>query len=198
MDVSKLKVGDKVRIRSWKDLEAEFGSTKYGDINTNVYILRGSMEECCGQVYTIRKIVKHDSYFSLYFDETPFIFSNDSIEPVKKNHSIVIYQKGKEIVALDKSTGKTVRCGIYDDFYKGADAAFKKLVKKDSEPKSEPKKYNDEVVCVKAATELFTQGKVYKVTDGYLINDVGVKEGKFTDFDSLNRGLVSEFIRVVK
>ena len=196
MDVSKLKAGDKVRIRSWKDLEAEFGLTRCGNINTEVTILKGSMEACCGQVYTIRNITKHDSYYSLDFKETCFIFSNDSIEPVKKNNSIVIYQKGREVVALDKSTGKTVRCGVYDDFYKGADAAFKKLIKKNSKP--EPKGYNDEIICVEAKTYLFTKGKVYKVVDGYVTNDEHVKEGKFADFDSLNAGLMSKFVRVVK
>lgn len=197
--MGKFKVGDKVRIRSWEDLKDEFGLDRNGDINTEVTVLKGSMKACCGNVYTIRKIVKHDFYFSLYFDETCFIFSDDSIEPVKKNHSIVIYQEGRQVVALDKSTGKTVRCGIYDDdFYKAADAAFKKLVKKDSEPKSESKEYNDEIICVEANTYFFTKGKVYKVVDGYVTNDERVKEGKFADFDSLNKGLLSKFIRVVK
>lgn len=196
MDVSKLKVGDKVRIRSWEDLKAEFGLNEKGNIKTNLPVLRMGMQKCCGQVYTIYKIIKHDSSFSLYFNEIPFIFSNDSIEPVDKNYSIVIYQKGREMIALDKSTGKTARCGVYDDFYKGADAAFKKLIKKNS--KTEPKGYNDEIICVEAKTYLFTKGKVYKVVDGYVTNDERVKEGKFTDFDSLSKGLLSKFVRVVK
>ena len=198
MDASKLKVGDKVRIRSWDDLKNEFGLDRNGDVGTRVTVLHGSMKACCGNVYTIESIRNHDTYYSFYFKETLFIFSDDSIEPIKKECSIVIYQKGDETIALDKSTGKTVRCGRHDDFYKDADVAFKRLVKKNSEPESKPKKYNDEVVCIEANTFLFTKGKIYKVVDGYVTNDEGVKEGEFADFDSLNKGMLSKFIKVVK
>lgn len=196
--MTKYKIGDKVRIRSQEDLKNEFGLDRNGDVNTKVTILHGSMKSCCGNVYTIESIRNDDTYYSFYFKETPFVFSSDSIEPIKKECSIVIYQKGDETIALDKSTGKIVHCGHHDDFYKDADVAFKRLVKKNSKPESKPKKYNDEIVCVESKTFLFTKGKIYKVVDGYVTNDGGVKEGKFEDFDSLNKGMLSKFIKVVK
>lgn len=64
------------------------------------------------------------------------------------------------------------------------------------EPKT--KYYSGKIICVSAATDLFTKGKIYEVINGILTGNRGLK---FTQFDSLrclNRRLQSQFIELVE
>lgn len=64
------------------------------------------------------------------------------------------------------------------------------------EPKT--KYYSGKIICVSAATELFTKGKIYEVINGIL---TGNRELKFTKFDSLrslNCRMESQFIELVE
>ena len=100
----KFKVGDKVRIRSYKELKKEFGSTPNGSIKTKLTVLKGPMSECCGKVVTIRSVEKDkdNDYISFRFEENPFTFSHDAIEPIPKYF-----------------TGEVVCIENYSDFTKG-------------------------------------------------------------------------------
>lgn len=72
-------VGDKVTIRQWDDMAAEFGLNKLGDINTPGYIFARCMKRYCGQTLSIVRIRRHaspnfDSYYlggSLTFFTSP-------------------------------------------------------------------------------------------------------------------------------
>ena len=88
----KFKVGDKVRIRSYKELKKEFGSTPNGSIKTKLTVL------------TIRSVEKDkdNDYISFRFEENPFTFSHDAIEPIPKYF-----------------TGEVVCIENYSDFTKG-------------------------------------------------------------------------------
>lgn len=105
----KFKVGDKVRIRSYKELKKEFGSTPGGSIKTKLTIFKGNMSECCGKVVTIRSIEKNkdNDYISFRFEENPFIFSHDAIEPVDRKCTPKYF------------TGEVVCIENYSDFTKG-------------------------------------------------------------------------------
>lgn len=73
------KVGDKVKIRQWDDMENEFGTDAVGDIATKAYFIR-DMKKYCGMEATIegRKIER----YTLDFGEgsTVWDFSDDMFE----------------------------------------------------------------------------------------------------------------------
>ena len=80
--------------------------------------------ECCW--YNIIKGIDNGVHvFCCYSPYTEYL------EPIK-NESIVIYRKGKEVIALDKVTGKkaVAKCGPDDefDFNTGAKLAFDRLL----------------------------------------------------------------------
>jgi hypothetical protein len=51
----KFKVGDKVRVRKWEDMENEFGLNVHGDINCK-YSFVNDMTRYCGQIVTIKNV----------------------------------------------------------------------------------------------------------------------------------------------
>jgi hypothetical protein len=58
-----MKVGDKVTIRQWDDMAAEYGLDSDGDINADPFLLflRG-MERYCGTTQTVRVFVDGDIF----------------------------------------------------------------------------------------------------------------------------------------
>lgn len=74
-------VGDKVTIRQWDDMAAEFGLDKYGGINVPKCFTK-DMKQYCGQTLSIVHIRHHappifDSY---YLDGSSKIFSSPMFE----------------------------------------------------------------------------------------------------------------------
>lgn len=57
------KIGDKVKIRTWKSMEKEFGLTSTGYINCNA-LFTELMHGFCGEIFTINKI-EEDNRFRL-------------------------------------------------------------------------------------------------------------------------------------
>ena len=53
--MSKFKVGDRVRVREWEDMEREFGLTKYGSIRVVLPFLP-QMHHLCGNTATVIKV----------------------------------------------------------------------------------------------------------------------------------------------
>ena len=89
----------------------------------------------------------------------------------------LIYKEGREVIALEKNTGKKgiAKCHPNSkfDIEIGAALAFKRLMKTIKEWE-EP--YNGYVFVAKnEQVEGFTQGKIYQVVDGYIIDDDGFK-----------------------
>ena len=85
----------------------------------------------------------------------------------RKNETIVIYRKGNEVVALDKSLGKkaTAKCSPEDefDFYTGAKIAFNRLMK--------PQLLNTKICITKSCTMALKIGKIYEIKDGRFKDD---------------------------
>ena len=55
------KVGDKVRIRSWEDMESEFGLDEQGNIDCR-YLFTREMQYLCGKDFTISSISENHYY----------------------------------------------------------------------------------------------------------------------------------------
>jgi len=84
------KAGDKVRVKTWKQMEKVHGLNKYGKIG-NVYPFSKNMEErvnknCVDRVVTIRKgelIKRNEKLYTLYsMEEDNFCFLENEIEEI--------------------------------------------------------------------------------------------------------------------
>jgi len=76
----KPKVGDKVRIRQWDDMEKEFGLDSAGDIKCLASFTR-SMRNMCGNNHTVLSVDESDESAILDGDISHWI-TNDMIEPI--------------------------------------------------------------------------------------------------------------------
>ena len=199
--MSKFKVGDKVRVRQWEDMEKEFGLDCKGSINKRPYFTP-AMKKYCGQTLTIDG-VSFNGYYTV--QECVWSFCDEMFEPVKEN-TIVIYKKDNKVIALDKSTGKTGEaiCNSEDtfDFYTGADLAYERLRGRKPAPKTKeeaPKYFTGEMACVYAANSWYTRGKIYKVKNGVWVdNDGDPHETTFKNVEEINLYSSSQFIKVIK
>ncbi len=127
----KFKVGDRVRIRQWDDMEKEFGLIGSSYINCACYFTK-AMKYLCGKKALIKGI--EDKKVILVFDDNcgaGWNFSTDMLESIK-NECIVIYRKGQEVIALNKATGEkaVAKCCPEDtfDFKIGSKLAFERLM----------------------------------------------------------------------
>lgn len=197
----KYKVGDKVRVRSWEDMEKEFGVTDAGRIPIGKDVtFVPLMRPYCGKELVISSVDK-DAY---KVKGLAWYWVDEMFESI--NHTIIIYAKDNQVVALDKATGKTgiAYCNPEDtfDFFTGADLAYERLRgrEKPSKPKA-PQYYNGEIVCVKALGPSLTVGKIYKVKNGQFTDDNGRIHGKpypYASLAALNLEHFSKFIEVVR
>lgn len=133
----KYKVGDKVIIREWDDMEREFGVDFSGDIKARCCFVR-PMREYCGKKMTIGGIICGDNYTMVNGDG--WIFSADTFEK-NNNQKIVITTDGVETLARlyegDKVVKKaTAKCSPDDtfDFNVGAKLAFERLMNEGKKP----------------------------------------------------------------
>lgn len=136
----KFKVGDKVRIRQWDDMEKEFGTDIDGDIDC-FPVFSKAMRKLCGKKAKIKFIsgtcVDLWDFEGCEGKDKGFFFSTDMIEPVEDDTEIVISKRGKEVRAVFKVNGKTVKESVAkchpDDrfnFKTGAEIAFSRLFEK--------------------------------------------------------------------
>lgn len=202
--MGKFKIGDKVRVRQWADMEKEFGLDCEGAINKRPYFTK-AMKGYCGQILTIDGFTFNDYYT---VQECGWKFCDEMFESatVSKENTIVIYKKDNKVIALDKTTGKTAEaiCSPEDkfDFYVGADLAFERLLGHKPAPKAReeaPKYFTGEIVCIKSESVWYTLGKIYKVKDGqFADNDGDVCVAKYKSVDEINKHYDSQFIEVIK
>lgn len=81
-------IGDKLQIRSWEDMEKEFGATYDGDIDC-LLLFCGTMKYMCGKPFTVA--VKEPAYSEngryIYHSsegiEGNFKITSDMLEPIK-------------------------------------------------------------------------------------------------------------------
>lgn len=73
------KVGDKVRVRAWDDMEKEFGLNASGDIKCRCWFTRG-MRDSCGKIVQIESVSPEiDAY---YIKDDFHAFTDDMLEAV--------------------------------------------------------------------------------------------------------------------
>lgn len=124
-------------------------------------------------------------------------------EDLCKNNTIVIYQKGNQVIALDKRTGKkaVAKCDPRDtfNFNIGAKLAFERLT---IEPK--PQFLNTKICITDKPTRIsdITVGKIYEIKDGRFLDDRGETYPmffKFKDIDNVKNYFGrAKFVEVVE
>lgn len=172
------KVGDKVIIREWDDMEREFGVDSSGDIKAACCFVK-PMRDYCGKKMTIGGITCGGNYTMVNGDR--WIFSADTFEK-NNNQKIVITTDGTETLARlyegDKVVKKaTAKCSPDDtfDFNVGAKLAFERLmnVEKWIVVNRKPK-VGDYVRLVKRSFSFTEIGDILKVD--YVYDDTGSVE----------------------
>lgn len=104
------KVGDRVRIRDWDDMEREYGTDSDGDINLPDVVFTRCMRHLCGRCATIRSISSQDDIIGLenWSDtsgDITWFFTKSMLEPAEENTlkqtSITIDKYGMNISSHD-------------------------------------------------------------------------------------------------
>jgi len=169
MKNARFKIGDKVTILD--------GSK----IKDYTFDWAAEMAKYVGQTAIIREIVSlRFGRYAYRLDGNSFTWDERGLAPVdqtvRADQTIVIYRKKGDVIALDKSTGKSAKatCSKDDtfDFYVGAKLAFERLMK--FIPESPKFKVGDKVIGNKKANDRYTitkegwRGTVTEVyDDGY-------------------------------
>lgn len=202
MSKHNFEVGDRVEIKSWEEMEKEYGNTSGGGISTTIGFAPG-MRHLCGLRATIVKLDKNgivDLDFDIKKGCCNWTFSTDMLKPIpNKNEIIVIYRNKNKVIALDKRTGKKAeaKCSPEDefDFGTGAKLAFDRLI----QPEPTPEYFTGKVVCVHSESECFTKGKIYEITNGRLYNNFGNNGvDDVVSVNDLNNKMFSQFIQIVE
>lgn len=143
------------------------------------------------------------------FDDGSELWSNVTSPIRKKQPVIVITTDGKTTTAT-KRRGKevlgtaTARCHEGDtfDFDSGAALALARLVGANIEihnPKPEkPTLLTGRIVCIESYAPWWTEGKIYEVCDGYIIDNDGDDRGPFHSVAEMNELLATKFIPLVE
>lgn len=152
----KYKVGDKVTVRSWEDMEKEFGLDAAGDIKVKCFFTK-QMEKFCGKQLIIDRI-DGDNYEVI---GNGFLWSDDMFVD-NDQMTIVVYRNNRETVALQKSHGKVVKRAIAKccptdtyDFKTGAELALQRL-------------FDDDDIKVGDAVEIIDNGGSYTTYEDWV------------------------------
>ncbi len=171
----KYKVGDKVKVVEFKQLEKKFVTRREF---SNGRTFTPSMQKFCGKVVTIKFV--ESSCYVIHEDGGNWFWDDNMFEsfPTQK---IVITTDGVETLARlyegDKVVKKaTAKCSPDDtfDFNVGAKLAFERLMN-EAKKKEEPQKYfNGKAVCIETKPHwAYTVGKVYEFKGGTTVIDNG-------------------------
>lgn len=84
MKSSEIEVGDELKIRSWDDMENEFGTNDYGNIPCEGTFAR-CMQHICNSPFTVKRIwgVMFKRFVSEEGSEGDWVISADMLEPRK-------------------------------------------------------------------------------------------------------------------
>jgi len=74
----RFKVGDKVKVKQWEDMEREFGLNENGNIKTHIKFIP-DMRRFCGQVVTIAR-VHRNKYYLIEEDTGKFKFTEEMFD----------------------------------------------------------------------------------------------------------------------
>ena len=197
-----LKAGDKVRVRSWEDMEKEYGLNKDGDIMVVGHFLK-RMKKFCGNEVTIARV--YDSGMISINEDSSYAWSPEMFEPV-----------GNLLSANEiwKWLGDNYSNRRYADAFEvdysferlSTDFTFEEITKRVSDyVNSQRKPYNGNIVCTESESTLFTQWKKYEVKDGFFVGDSGKTYGSetsnrvpFRSFDEINSRFRSKFAKLIE
>lgn len=87
MKPSEIEVGDELKIRSWDDMENEFGTNDYGNIPCEGTFTR-CMQHICNSPFTVKRIcgVMLKQFVSEEGSEGDWVISADMLEPRKADN----------------------------------------------------------------------------------------------------------------
>lgn len=146
----KFKPGDRVQIKTWEEMEKEFGTYANGNIRTHM-VFSKQMRHLCGTFATIDYI--NEKTYSVCLKDmtakgcTTFLYSADMLKPANtKKYELHIMSDGKKTTAVYKKNGEVVsrsEANLHPDdefnFKTGAQIAFDRVFQPEPE-KKEPKK----------------------------------------------------------
>ena len=199
----KFKVGDKVRVKEWKDVLKECGVDKDHSSGV-VYLIAKAVADVCGLVFTVTECNETLRYYSIsghnrFCEKTELQLIEEVLEPFC-DVRIVITTNGKETLARLYEDGEVKKsakaeCSPDDkfDFSVGAKIAFERLMKTTH---AEPKYYNGKVVCVETKNEnyAYTVGKIYEFKNGRVKIDNGREVPYTTRVTSLDEWNDSDWV----
>lgn len=183
--MEKIKVGDKVMVKKWEDVEDHYG--------LSYAVWRGYQN----RTYTVLKVIAGFGVVIFHEDSGRYAFPAESLvrlidfpcEPKR----IVILQDGTTTRAIEYEGRRKVKEAVAklhpNDEYRwetGRDLALNRLIYgTDYHPsevalqKEEKPLYNGKVVCVDPCgfncSNYYTVGKVYQFKDGFMLSDRGIK-----------------------
>lgn len=86
MREEEIRVGDRLRIREWDDMAAEFG-IRDGEIQCDATFVQG-MKRLCGMPFTVKDIRGTERYYSRYESEedgfAAWIITAHMLEPIEE------------------------------------------------------------------------------------------------------------------
>lgn len=87
MKPSEIEVGDELKIRSWDDMENEFGTDDYGNIPCEGIFAR-CMQHICNSPFTVKRTrgVMFKFFVSEEGSEGDWVISADMLEPRKADN----------------------------------------------------------------------------------------------------------------
>lgn len=154
MKKRKFKAGDMVRVKVFSECPEHWNQG-------------GLMNHLMGKIVKINRIDDTSMPYKIYDEEneTEWWMKEEDVEPVSE--TIVIYRNDREVIAVDKLTGKkaTAKCDPWDrfDFHTGAKLAFSRLFDEKEEC------LNTKIVFTKG-DKVFKTGHEYKIIDGKIKN----------------------------
>lgn len=225
INIDQFEVGDRVIVRDWNGMEAQYGTNSYGSVNCRNSFTE-PMKKFCGRTGTIVGKGRYNSYsveidFDDKADENSWSWSTDMIThtliqaPPKERRFRCIHENGDDTsfvvgkIYVLKSDG-TVRSetGFNFDPCESANAIewledYTKFRFEEVDENATDIIYmNGKVVCVNDDGGAFTKGRIYEVRNGHIVVEDG-KDGiknceRAKNIDDINRQFISEFIKLVE
>ena len=111
----KYKVGDRVRIREWDDMEKEFGLDDFGDIKCSGPFT-SEMEEFCGRVGTVCGFIQ-DKFYKVSFDgeSNNWGFSDEMIDHKYAQGGVTVFDFTASIVKVEERKLPDIKKVIFND-----------------------------------------------------------------------------------
>lgn len=155
-------------------------------------------------------------YITLYGNR--LFWPADAFEPWEEQHTIIVFSKGTDTVAIEKIDDKEVKRAVaklsQKDDYKwetGRDLALNRLLygtdyhPSDVALKVKKELYEGRVVCVdvEGLGRFYTKGKIYEIKDGRIETDDGRKAPgldvpPYTSFDEFARRCGAKWLEIVE